>query len=337
MCDMDPKDERIVAGFEALKGMEMEDTYSVSVSLMAYEARYITEAERRAYLGDADKFPEFKRDVSPADRAEMQRLVAWLAEQQNKANPFWNYTNTEDGTTSRFDFSCTQYALLGLASALRCKVDIPKGVVGKLAEQVLQYQQADGPKVNRVIGFKPPKSNGRKEGRSTFSTKPGKARGWTYHAKASWDGYLETTNSYGSMTTAGLTCVMVALDIVNQMTPQQVRDEFGSVIALSRWQREAATSQEDGLTWLEHWFSVTRNPNKGRYWYVYYLYGLERVMMMGHVHRLGPHDWYAQGASMLVTTQRDNGSWGNMPDTCFALLFLKKGSIPARKVVTGGK
>lgn len=88
---------------------------------------------------------------------------------------------------------------------------------------------------------------------------------------------------------------------------------------------------------MEHWFSVTRNPNKGRHWYLYYLYGLERVMMLAQTHRLGAHDWYAEGASALVTIQNANGSWGNMPDTCFALLFLKKGTVPSRRIVTGNK
>lgn len=333
-CDVSPKDERIVAAFEALKGMEMEDSYSVSVSLMAYEARYITEAERRAYLSDPDKFPEFKRDVSEEDRAEMQRLVDWLAEHQNGKNPFWNYT--ENPETQRFDFSNTQYALLGLAAALRCEIRIPSGIIGRLVEEVINYQQPDGPKVKRVVGFKPPKDNSRK-GRSTSSTKPGKARGWAYSTKAKWDRYAEAGDAYGSMTTAGLTCLLVGMDIVEQMDASQLKDEFGSQAAYLKWKKAADQSLEDGLCWLEHWFSVTRNPNKGRHWYLYYLYGLERVMMLAHTHHLGPHDWYAQGASVLVTSQNENGSWGNMPDTCFALLYLKKGTVPSRRVTTGNK
>jgi hypothetical protein len=333
-CDVPADDEGIVAGFEALKGMELEDTYSVSVSLMAYEARYITEAERRAYLSDPDKFPEFKREVSPEDGAEMQRLVDWLAEHQNTDNPFWNYTEVPE--TQRFDFSNTQYALLGLASALRCKIRIPSGIIGRLVEEVVNYQQPEGPKVKRIVGFKPPKDNSRK-GRSTMATKPGKARGWAYASKAKWDKYTEECTSYGSMTTAGLTCLLAGIDIVDQMDAGQLKREFGNHAAIQKWKKAAEASLEDGMCWLEHWFSVTRNPNKGRYWYLYYLYGLERVMMLSHTHHLGPHDWYAQGASVLVCSQNDNGSWGNLPDTCFALLFLKKGTVPSRSVTTGKK
>jgi len=303
---------------------------------MAYEARYITEAERRAYLSEGEKFPEFKRELTDEDRNEMQKLVDWLVENQNRQkNPFWNYT--PDGETWRFDFSNTQYALLGLAAALRCNVRIPAGVISKLVEQTIAHQMPDGPKVKRVVGYKPPKDGGRDAGRSTYASKTGKARGWNYSSKAKWDRYSETTDAYGSMTTAGLTCVLVGLDAVESMNNEQLKAEFGSQAAIDKWKKAASESLEDGMCWLEHWFSVTRNPNRGRTWYLYYMYGLERVMMLAQTRRLGVHDWYAEGASVLVSLQQENGSWGGMPDTCFALLFLKKGTVPARKPLTGSK
>ncbi|MCB9893797.1 MAG: hypothetical protein H6839_05090 [Planctomycetes bacterium] len=337
-CEVPANDPGVIRGFEAMKGMEFEETYSVALSLMAYEAKYISDVERRAYLSEGDdKFPDFKREVSEEDRKQMQALVDWLVENQNQTkNPFWNYNPTPD--TSRFDFSNTQYALLGLAAALRCEIKIPTGVVGKLVGEVVNYQQADGPKVKRVIGYKPPKDNSRKDdGRSTYAGKPAQARGWAYSTKAKWDRYAETTDAYGSMTTAGLTCLLVGLDIVDQMDAAQLKEEFGSQQGYEKWKKAATEGLEDGLCWLEYWFSITRNPNKGRHWYLYYMYGLERVMMLGQVRRLGVHDWYAEGASVLVTIQNSDGSWGTMPDTCFALLFLKKGTIPSRRPITGAK
>ena len=335
-CDVPRNDESIIRGFAAMKAAEFEETYCVSLSLMAYEAAYITESERRAYLSEGEKFPEFKRELSKEDREEMQRLVDWLVLNQNaQKNPFWNYTVTPD--TWRFDFSNTQYALLGLAAALRCEIKIPGGVIGRMVEQVVAHQQQDGPKFNRVVGYKPPKENSRKEGRSTYSSKPSKARGWAYATKAKWDRYTEAGDAYGSMTTAGMTCLLVGLDIVAGMDAAQLKEEFGSQAAIDRWRKDANEGQVDGMCWLEYWFSVTRNPNFGRTWYLYYLYGLERVMMLAQEKRLGVHDWYAEGASVLVSTQGEGGSWGTMPDTCFALLFLKKGTVPPRKPVTGSK
>jgi hypothetical protein len=335
-CDVPRDDESVVRGFAAMKGMDYEETYSVSLSLMAYEARYITESERRAYLSEGEKFPEFKRELSKEDREEMQRLVDWLAANQNSTkNAFWNYKITPE--TMRFDFSNTQYALLGLAAALRCEIKIPGGVIGRLVEQVVAHQQQDGPKFNRVVGYKPPKENSRKEGRSTYASKPAKARGWAYATKAKWDRYTEAGDAYGSMTTAGMTCLLVGLDIVAGMDANQLKEEFGSQQAYEKWKKAADEGQVDGMCWLEYWYSVTRNPNRARVWYLYYMYGLERVMMLAQEKRLGMHDWYAEGASVLVSTQGEGGSWGTMPDTCFALLFLKKGTVPSRKPVTGSK
>jgi hypothetical protein len=335
-CDVPRSDASVVRGFAAMKGLDYEQTYSVALSLMAYEASYITESERRAYLSEGEKFPEFKRELSKEDREEMQRLVDWLVLNQNaQKNASWNYVVAPD--TWRFDFSNTQYALLGLAAALRCEIKIPGGVIGRLVEQVVAYQQQDGPKFSRVVGYKPPKEGSRKEGRSTYASKPAKARGWAYSTKAKWDRYSEAGDAYGSMTTAGMTCLLVGLDIVSGMDANQLKEEFGSAAAYDKWKEAADAGQVDGMCWLEYWYSVTRNPNRGRVWYLYYMYGLERVMMLAQEKRLGMHDWYAEGASVLVSTQDAGGSWGIMPDTCFALLFLKKGTVPPRKPVTGSK
>jgi hypothetical protein len=337
MCDVPKDDPRIKQAFTLLKDTEMENTYSVACSLMAYEARYISEEERRAYLSNPDSPPDFKREVSEDDRAEMERLVQWLADNQNQSNPFYNYTRPDEPTGQRFDFSNTQYALLGLAAALRCNIRIPPGTVRQLVEELIKYQQPTGPKIRRVVGYKPPERDKEgKEGRSTMSSRASEARGWTYARKAKWDKYSEDGDAYGSMTTAGITCLLAGLDIAHNMTPEDFKAEFGSRGALQQWEKRVNDSLDDGMAWMEHWFSVTRNPNKGRHWYLYYMYGLERIMMMAQMRYLGTHNWYNEGAAVLVVTQDENGGWGNLADTCFALLFLKKGTVPSRRrVITG--
>ncbi len=42
----------------------------------------------------------------------------------------------------------------------------------------------------------------------------------------------------------------------------------------------------------------------------------------------GTHDWYREGAEFLVSHQGGDGSWGDVPATCFAVLFLYKGQAP---------
>ncbi len=337
MCDVSPEESRVKRGFELLKDLDTEDTYSVACSLMAYEARYISEEERRGYLSNPENPPVFKRDVSEEDRAEMERLVQWIAENRNESNPFYNYNRPEEGGNQRFDFSNTQYALLGLAAALRCDIRVPPGIVKPMLDELPKYQQQAGPKIRRVIGYKPPErdEDGR-EGRATMATRMVEARGWTYSRKSNWSRQTEVGDAYGSMTTAGLTCLLAGLDIAQNMTPEDFKAEFGNRTMHLNWERRANESLDHGMAWMEHWFSVTRNPYRARHWWLYYMYGLERIMMMAGQRYLGTHNWYNEGAAVLVVTQDDMGGWGNTADTCFALLFLKKGSVPnRRRVVTG--
>ncbi len=90
-----------------------------------------------------------------------------------------------------------------------------------------------------------------------------------------------------------------------------------------------------GMKWLTDHFSVNKN--------YYYMYGLERVGILYGTQTLGTHDWYQEGARLLLREQKPDGSWGdhkdkedtreneterNTQETCFAILFLKKATRP---------
>ncbi len=86
-------------------------------------------------------------------------------------------------------------------------------------------------------------------------------------------------------------------------------------------------------SWLSAHLSVAENTGsayqQGRL--LYHLYALERVGSLLGVDRIGDHDWYAEGATSLLRTQNGDGSWDDgadtpFPNTCFALLFLKRSS-----------
>lgn len=51
----------------------------------------------------------------------------------------------------------------------------------------------------------------------------------------------------------------------------------------------------------------------------------------------GPGDWYDDGAGWLIEHQTDNGSWRNVTDTCFAILFLKRATAPLPGVASVGR
>jgi VWFA-related protein len=65
---------------------------------------------------------------------------------------------------------------------------------------------------------------------------------------------------------------------------------------------------------------------------IYYLWSLERVCVALGLKRLDDFDWYAAGAAELLRRQRQDGGWpdhqwGSLPNTCLALLFLRKANL----------
>ena len=65
---------------------------------------------------------------------------------------------------------------------------------------------------------------------------------------------------------------------------------------------------------------------------IYYLWSLERVCVALGMRKLEGLDWYAAASSELLRRQMPNGSWpdgrwGKLPDTCLALLVLRKANL----------
>ncbi|WP_169980408.1 VWA domain-containing protein [Tautonia rosea] len=65
---------------------------------------------------------------------------------------------------------------------------------------------------------------------------------------------------------------------------------------------------------------------------VYYLWSLERVCVALGLSTLNGLDWYEIGAESLLNRQLPNGgwppgSWQSLPETCLALLFLRKSNL----------
>ncbi len=65
---------------------------------------------------------------------------------------------------------------------------------------------------------------------------------------------------------------------------------------------------------------------------IYYLWSLERVCVALGLRDLDGFDWYAAGSQELLRRQQDDGGWpnpqwGRLPNTCLALLFLRKANL----------
>jgi len=138
--------------------------------------------------------------------------------------------------------------------------------------------------------------------------------GWAYQAGGG--------KSYGSMTAAGLASLFIIADFLEPNS--------GCPCTQGRSRREISQiekAEDAALEWLGKHFSATTNPEKGGRT-LYWLYCVERVGIAAGYKYFGTHNWYKEGAAELVKTQGKDGRWGNLEDTCFALLYLYKGRAP---------
>lgn len=134
--------------------------------------------------------------------------------------------------------------------------------------------------------------------------------------------YSGRGHSTGSMTAAGVGCLAIALERLSAhgRLERGVHEHYKAAM-------------EEGLNWLGREFDVSQNPRAGRSWHLYWLYGLERVGALAGVAQIGGHDWYLEGARELVGAQSADGAWrgasgGELVSTCFALLFLRRATLP---------
>jgi len=348
--------KRIQVAGERFEPASWGTNYVASITMMALEARYEPPKRLRKPEDLTSAKPAPRVRMKPEDFLWMQRLVRFVEVSMIKSNQeayvrgttgkvvsgrdSWNYPGgVPDGgprsgtiqNPQRWpDHSNTQYALLGLKAAQRCGLQFRPETYKALAnvvEHFVKFQEARDPsrkKVPRLTMLED-----RKHGYvsyKTVSTVQDEPRGWKYIGVANeglgngWQ--LEVT---GSMTTAGVACLLISSSIAKRRGALPPR-------LLS----EAKRAAWDGMAWLNVNFTLKKNPgasNQG--WHYYFLYGLERAAVLAGVRNVGTHDWYREGAEFLMSRQANNGSWqGDAVPTCFALLFLTRATVPMGGVIT---
>ncbi|REJ93742.1 MAG: hypothetical protein DWQ29_03540, partial [Planctomycetota bacterium] len=195
------------------------------------------------------------------------------------------------------DNSCTQFAVLGLWTASRWGVDIDDTML-RVGERFVDDQLEDG--------------------------------GWPY--RVSDDG--EEVSSRNSMTFAGLFCLTVA----RATEIRQMQEETRTSSRSERTERSSGTESETLLedpvfaAGLERASAFAKgiNQNQARY----FLWSVERLGVLLEISEFGDVDWFERGADALIQSQRDDGAWvhpnddwGNIADTAFAVLFLRKANL----------
>jgi hypothetical protein len=222
---------------------------------------------------------------------------------------------TKDGAGGG-DNSNSQYAALGLRACHDAGIKIPAAVVD-LAKKFWYDTQhpateggGAGKKINPGVASGP--------GGAT-DLPPAAPRGWCY---GDTYGVCKGGPAYAAMT-AGATGTVVIYDYISGKD----------------WKKNEHV--RSGLAWFTKNWSVSENigPSEvedgaaNSYLY-YYLYALERLGMLYDSGKIGGHQWYPEGANLLLGAQQKDGSWsGSRPaqpvwDTCFAILFLKRATRP---------
>jgi hypothetical protein len=264
------------------------------------------------------------------------------------------------------DHSCSQFAILGLKAASRLGVKVPEETWVRALRHFLAAQEPKGPMVPRVDAPDAGDPGPRKPGAEVVTVgaprEKDEARGWKYMCpnslaapKKGGPGGLGdlAEKATGAMTAGGVSSLVIC------------RSELDGVPALApALRRLTEKGIRDGLAWLSLHFEdagvdlpqglppdvpkgATEDlPFGSSFDNLYYAYGLERACILGGVLRIGTHDWYREGAELLLKRQRedgaflgrnqDNGNGTDLFDTCFALLFLKRAvfRIPDRRVAT---
>ncbi|MCP3918599.1 MAG: hypothetical protein GY711_23880 [bacterium] len=191
------------------------------------------------------------------------------------------------------DLSNTQYGALAFRAAEAAGIKVPV----KAWEKIIDYVM--------TMGAHTPVSPG---------------RGWAYR---------DDRHVSGSMTAAGVSVLAIA------------RDALASKGRLRSRKLDAIEEEiQAGLEWLAANFTVETSwlPTNERKpqelaWRYYNLYGIERTGHLLGIDKIGTHDWYREGAAFLLGQQDELGGWNTapkelQPNTCFALLFLRRASAP---------
>lgn len=235
------------------------------------------------------------------DKARLLALAGKLERSQitdGDGTGSWSYSANGGILNLPGDRSNAQYAVLGLRDAADAGIPVERIVWERAREHWTKSQSADG--------------------------------GWGYAG-------LHGQASTGSMTVAGISTMVIVQSMLGSendfepdgQTPNCCNEEVPE------------KTLDRAIRWMATNFAVGSNPGGGaggnRIWHFYYLYGLERAGRLSGMRFFGEHDWYREGARVLVESQNaTRGFWqgdSHMEKdptlaTSFALLFLSKGMAP---------
>jgi hypothetical protein len=140
-------------------------------------------------------------------------------------------------------------------------------------------------------------------------------------------GYREAGKGTIGMTAAGIVSWLICREQL-ALARRRVPPEIGALLP-EKWMR------------LDRTYVAGSNPGPHpvRPYHLYALWTVGQAATLGGRPYVGGQDWYAAGARYLLGKQEQDGHWTDATciepqdrlGTCFALLFLKKSTLPLRR------
>lgn len=225
---------------------------------------------------------------------------------KQKANGSWDYPQRENGDTS-----ISQYAVLGLWEAENSGVRIAPRVWDRIAQWYMSVQAAGG--------------------------------SWNYHRDEA--GHPETV----SMTAAGVGSLMICQRQLARYR-RTGRESYSPLLVpispegaelLERYRVTTSEAEfrgaiKRGEAWLMRNFNPENKDLMGHSVY-YGLYGMERVGALADKSDIAGFDWFNRGMNFALKTQSGsswNAEYGDVANTCWALLFLTRGTEKTVRKIT---
>jgi hypothetical protein len=262
--------------------------------------------EPTVYTDDVPTTAGRKEVASAGGKAKAPEAEGGVNKEKPAVKNKVKLTKKKDGPSQRSDNSNSQYAALGIRACHDAGIVFPKDQI----EMCKKYWSAN----------QHPADKGDSKDRPAIATGGylnGDPRGWCY-SDSQDSGCGHNGPPYSSMTAGAIGAICI----------------YDYILAKD-WKKDKVAL--DGLAWLDKNWSVTENVGppetaKGSTngWLYYYLYAVERTGMLFDTPSVGSHDWYLDGARVLLNAQKADGSWDGSHfkhptwDTCFAILFLKR-------------
>jgi len=300
------KDPAVVAAFDRLAKLQPAKTYGVACYLFALDALARKQAkegvQRRSRTFVGRKPHQAKGDV----RKRMAQMVEWLVGARAEGMGYWNYGYCSAPGAQRHDFSNAQFAVLGLQIGIEHGIAVPRKVFEEIAKILISTQtMIEAPeKINISYGLRledllQNRRTTAKAQSTSFTVKPG---GWQYTAVKG--------GSKASMTAAGASSLLVA------------RNGLGRANLALRQSLDKALVRS--YAWINKNFNAFIQAGGGGHG-LYTMYSLEKVGDLGEIEKFGEHNWYVEGATILLDKQQGDGGWaGGYVNTSFAVFFLTR-------------